>query len=96
VSLKLLLRADTEGRIKQVIVGGESGKGARPMAAEWVRRLRDETQEAGRAFFFKQWGDSWKLNSRALDGRDWNESPWPVPLPVNADGHPCLSLGYSA
>lgn len=40
-----------------VIVGGESGHGARPMHPEWVRSLRDQCQSAGVSFFFKQWGE---------------------------------------
>lgn len=40
-----------------VIVGGESGPGARPMHPDWVRGLRDQCQSAGVAFFFKQWGE---------------------------------------
>lgn len=40
-----------------VIVGGESGSGARPIHPDWVRTIRDECKEAGVAFFFKQWGD---------------------------------------
>lgn len=43
--------------INWVIVGGESGHGARPMHPEWVRKIRDECQAAGVAFFFKQWGE---------------------------------------
>jgi protein gp37 len=39
-----------------VIVGGESGPGARPMHPEWVRSIRDQCVDAGVAFFFKQWG----------------------------------------
>lgn len=44
--------------LDQVIVGGESGnsKKIRPMHPEWVRHLRDQTKNAGAAFFFKQWG----------------------------------------
>jgi protein gp37 len=89
LSIQDLLARDTEGRVKQVIVGGESGNGARFMHPEWVRQLRDETKEAGRAFFFKQWGDgnwtkAWlKEIGRTLDDREWNESPWPVPLPIS-------------
>lgn len=44
-------------RLNWVIVGGESGPGARPMQPEWVRRLRDECREAGVPFLFKQWGE---------------------------------------
>jgi protein gp37 len=40
-----------------VIVGGESGPGARPMHPDWARKLRDQCQAAGVAFFFKQWGE---------------------------------------
>ena len=44
--------------INWVIVGGESGPGARPMKPEWVRPIRDQCLEAGVPFFFKQWGVS--------------------------------------
>lgn len=44
------------GDIDWVIVGGESGKGARPMQADWARLIRDQCTEAGVPFFFKQWG----------------------------------------
>ena len=40
-----------------VIVGGETGHGARPMHPDWVRKIRDDCQEAGVPFFFKQWGE---------------------------------------
>lgn len=46
------------GGVQWVIVGGESGKGARPMEEEWVRNLRAECAQYGPAFFFKQWGGS--------------------------------------
>jgi protein gp37 len=45
------------GRRAQVIVGGESGKKARPMHPEWARSLRDQCLGAGVSFFFKQWGE---------------------------------------
>lgn len=44
-------------KIHQVIVGGESGKHARPMHPDWARQLRDQCAEAGIPFFFKQWGE---------------------------------------
>jgi len=44
-------------RLDWVIVGGESGPGARPMHVEWARSLEDQCAQAGVAFFFKQWGD---------------------------------------
>jgi len=43
--------------ISWVIVGGESGPGARPMHPDWARSVRDQCQAAGVAFFFKQWGE---------------------------------------
>ncbi|MDQ0839370.1 DUF5131 family protein [Sphingomonas faeni] len=62
--------------IHWVIVGGESGPGARPMAAEWVRDIRRQCGEQNVAFFFKQWGGFRpKSNGRSLDGREWNEMP---------------------
>jgi protein gp37 len=62
--------------IDWVIVGGESGPGARPMDSGWVREIRDQCLEAGVAFFFKQWGGvNKKLAGRELDGRLWNELP---------------------
>jgi protein gp37 len=45
------------GRLDWVIVGGESGAGARPMHPDWVRALRDQCRETGVPFFFKQWGE---------------------------------------
>lgn len=47
----------TYSQIDWVIVGGESGPGARPMHPDWVRSLRDQCEAAGIAFFFKQWGE---------------------------------------
>lgn len=62
--------------IDWVIVGGESGAGARPMNPEWARDLRDQCQEQGVAFFFKQWGGVQKSkHGRELDGRTWDEYP---------------------
>lgn len=59
-----------------IIVGGESGPGARPMHQEWVRSIRNQCDRAGVSFFFKQWGGVVKkLAGRQLDGREWNEMP---------------------
>ena len=59
-----------------VIVGGESGPGARPMDADWVRDIRDQCVAAEVPFFFKQWGGVRKAeNGRELDGRTWDEFP---------------------
>lgn len=62
--------------IHWVIVGGESGAGARPMDAAWVRSLRDQCEAAGVAFFFKQWGGvRKKAAGRVLDGRTHDAMP---------------------
>jgi protein gp37 len=62
--------------IDWVIVGGESGPGARPMKAEWVRSIRDQCALAKVAFFFKQWGGVRKSETgRELDGEYWDELP---------------------
>jgi protein gp37 len=62
--------------IDWVIVGGESGPGARPVRPEWVTDIRDQCLRASTAFFFKQWGGvRKKAAGRELEGRIWNE--WP-------------------
>lgn len=62
--------------IDWVIVGGESGPGARPMHPDWVRDIRDRCVEARVPFFFKQWGGRTpKAGGRLLDGRTWDEYP---------------------
>jgi protein gp37 len=62
--------------IHWVIVGGESGAGAREMKKEWVLSIRDQCQRARVAFFFKQWGGVRKsVAGRELDGRTYDELP---------------------
>jgi protein gp37 len=57
-----------------VIVGGESGHGARSMGPDWVRSIRDQCHSTGVPFFFKQWGGVFKKrNGRELDGRTYDE-----------------------
>jgi len=59
-----------------VIVGGESGPGARPMDREWVIDIQRQCQGAGVPFFFKQWGGIQKKKAgRLLEGRTWDEMP---------------------
>lgn len=66
---------DLDG-IDWVIVGGESGPRARPMAKHWVLEIRDQCTAAGVPFFFKQWGGvRKKTTGRLLDGRTWDELP---------------------
>jgi protein gp37 len=68
-------RMDLDG-IDWAIVGGESGPRARPMDPDWVREVRDQCNDAGVAFFFKQWGGIRpKSGGRTLDGEEWNELP---------------------
>ena len=56
--------------IHWVIVGGESGAGARPLEESWVLRIRDRCAEQGVPFFFKQWGGiNKKLRGNMLQGR---------------------------
>ena len=62
--------------IHWVIVGGESGPGARPLDAAWVRSIRALCRGARVPFFFKQWGGvRKKVNGRTLDGRIYDEFP---------------------
>jgi protein gp37 len=62
--------------IHWVIVGGESGPGARTMKAVWVTAIRDRCIRYGVPFFFKQWGGVQKSRTgRLLDGRTWDEMP---------------------
>lgn len=69
--------------IDWVIVGGESGPGARPMKKEWVVSLREQCREARVKFFFKQWGGVRKIkNGRILDGRTYDEYPRRFVAPV--------------
>ncbi len=76
--------------IHWVIVGGESGPKARPMREAWADNVRHQAEQAGAAFFFKQWG-GWgvdgikrhkKANGRLLQGRTWDDYPpiWVQPL----------------
>jgi protein gp37 len=66
-----------------VIVGGESGPGARPMRPEWVISIREQCEAARVPFFFKQWGGVQKSkNGRELDGRTWDSLPPMCRLPI--------------
>ncbi len=62
--------------IDWVIVGGESGPGARQMNPLWVIDIRNQCQKNGVPFFFKQWGGTRKKQTgRELEGRTWDEMP---------------------
>ena len=73
---------DLDG-IDWVIVGGESGPGARPMDAGWVRDIRAKCISCAVPFFFKQWGGvNKKRAGRLLDGRTWDQMPPREPVPI--------------
>lgn len=62
--------------IHWVIVGGESGPGARPMAGSWVVQIKEQCEKKDVPFFFKQWGGVRKKETgRELDGQTWDEMP---------------------
>jgi protein gp37 len=62
--------------INWVVVGGESGPGARPMDANWVVSVRNQCAHSSVPFFFKQWGGTNKKKAgRVLEGRTWDELP---------------------
>ena len=75
--------AGTRPALDWVIVGGESGRGARPMDIAWARGVRDQCVRLGIPFHFKQWGEHdaagrpcpKKKAGRVLDGRTWDEFP---------------------
>jgi protein gp37 len=58
-----------------VIVGSETGPGARPLALDWVRDIRDVAKAHEKPFFIKQLGSSHKNQVRTLDGRTWDQFP---------------------
>lgn len=75
--------------IHWVIVGGESGPGARPMAPEWVEEIYHQCRAAGAAFFFKQWGGVHKSRTgRELFGRTFDEMPPQARRPENTRSLP--------
>jgi protein gp37 len=63
-----------EKQIGWVIVGGESGRNARPMHPQWARSIRDECVQAGVPFFFKQWGEWAEISQLdVVEEEDWNK-----------------------
>lgn len=71
--------------IHWVIVGGESGPGARPIEKEWVIDLRNQCKRSGVPFFFKQWGGVRKKSmGRKLEGRTYDEFPDRAQYPVSS------------
>lgn len=73
----------TEPLLHWVIVGGESGHGARPMQLAWARQIRDDCSNREVPFFFKQWGGRTpKAGGRELDGKTYSEFPIPLSVPA--------------
>jgi protein gp37 len=78
--------------ISWVIVGGESGNGARPMDKQWVLSIRDQCNRNRVPFFFKQWGGVRKSAAgRKLDGKTYDEYPQRAQQPV-LDAQQCSAL----
>jgi protein gp37 len=94
--LENLGKLDLRG-VDWVIVGGESGPGARPMLPDWVRTIRSQCKVQGVAFFFKQWGGVRKANTgRQLDGRTYDEFPDIVSNPIPSASSRAGILGVMA
>ena len=84
--------------IDWVIVGGESGPGARPLEQEWVTPIQQQCQEKGIPFFFKQWGGVQKSRfGRELNGRTYSEFPKTTrrPLRTPDDRRRALAMAQS-
>ncbi|NBJ13238.1 phage Gp37/Gp68 family protein [Microvirga arsenatis] len=68
----LLCEEDQRAWLNWIVVGGESGPGARPMHPDWARSIRDQCATAGVPFFFKQWGNYLPAGQCMADGRPWS------------------------
>ncbi|TLY20278.1 MAG: DUF5131 family protein, partial [Nitrospirae bacterium] len=80
--------------INWVIVGGESGAGARPMKKSWVLSIRNQCRRAKVPFFFKQWGGVRKSETgRSLDGKTYNEFPQRTEAPVMDHQERLVAIG---
>lgn len=82
VVLADILGIGLPNRLNWVIVGGESGPGARPLDPEWVRSLVSECRDAGTAVFVKQLGSVWAKANHASDGKGGKPADWPADLRV--------------
>ena len=88
------------GALQWVIAGGESGPNARPMDPDWVRTIRDDCDELGVPFFFKQWGGrTSKAGGRLLDERTHNDVPTTLMRPTTltnaeSEGHSILQSQF--
>ncbi len=79
--------------IQWVIVGGESGHGARPLSPDWVRSIRLQCEQQKVPFFFKQWGGVRKAEAgRELDGQTYDEFPEITVKPVPSQAKRAILL----
>jgi protein gp37 len=72
---------DSRASISWIIVGGESGGGARPMHPDWVRGLRDQVHAAGSKLFVKQVGANHALWP-SVSGKGEDQAQWPADVRV--------------
>lgn len=77
------------GHLDWVIVGGESGPGARPMHPDWARSMRDQCVDAGVPFLFKQWGE----HRIAIPGQDTWDKVESIPLSPDVPMEPGVDIG---
>jgi protein gp37 len=77
----MLPSRDGRAPISWIIVGGESGGGARPMHPDWVRGLRDQVSAAGAKLFLKQMGSNHTLWP-SVTGKGEDPAQWPADLRV--------------
>lgn len=77
------------GHLDWVIVGGESGPGARPMHPDWARSMRDQCVAAGVPFLFKQWGE----HRIAIPGQDTWDKVESIPLSPDVPMEPGVDIG---
>lgn len=91
-----------EQRVNWVILGGESGTGARPMHPDWARDIRDQCKAAGTAFFFKQWGEylpeiDRRHQDTGIEKTNVSNTYWPDGTigPGKSSDHGGLGAGFS-
>ncbi|AMU58946.1 DUF5131 family protein [Mycobacteroides abscessus] len=77
----LLARDEFDRGIDWMIVGGESGPGARPMHLDWAKQLRDQCEEAGVAFHMKQYGEHLARALKLKDRKGGDPAEWPEQFP---------------
>ena len=82
IDLRQLGLSPTDPWLDWLIVGGESGPGARPCDLDWISSLRDQAVAAGRPVFVKQLGSTWAKEVRAKHRKGGDPAEWPEALRV--------------